>query len=155
MGRIVEPVGETQNGTRSGAAVRTGATLLDHTYSNEFNDALRASSSRVAASASGQTLHGNGPASRMARFESSTLGELKHHTGPLDGKRVLDFGCGTGTITPSLAMRATDVVAFDISSEAVDITAARLAEHGLDGGRSPSRTRTARSPSELGAFDSS
>ena len=84
-------------------------------------------------------LHGNGPGSRMARFEASTLPELIRHTGPLDGKRVLDFGCGSGTITPSLALRAKEVVAFDVNADAVAITRARLREHGLGARRRPPR----------------
>ena len=89
-------------------------------------------SSPRGAGTSGCVLHGNGPRSRMARFEASTLPELIRHTGALDGKRVLDFGCGSGTITPSLALRAKEVVAFDVNAEAVAITRARLREHGLD-----------------------
>jgi 2-polyprenyl-3-methyl-5-hydroxy-6-metoxy-1,4-benzoquinol methylase len=105
--------------------------LLDRTYSADFQDAL----TRFLATRGGRrwdTLHGNGPQSRMARFESTTLVELEHHTGPLTGKRVLDFGCGTGTITPSLALRAREVVAFDISVDAADITRRRLREHDLE-----------------------
>jgi SAM-dependent methyltransferase len=113
---------------REGSAVD----LLSHRYSDEFENAMRSFLETRGGAQKWSVLHGNGPESRMARFESSTLAELEYHTGRLDGKRVLDFGCGSGTITPSLALRAHEVVAFDVSPEAVDITRRRLHEHGLD-----------------------
>lgn len=106
------------------------STVLAQPYSERFNAAMSA----FLATRGGDrwfTLHGNGSGSRMARFEGETLAELEHHTGSLAGKRVLDFGCGSGTITPSLALRAREVVAFDVSAEAADITRLRLREHGL------------------------
>ena len=105
--------------------------LLERNYSADFETAL----DEFLATRGGEkwrTLHLNGPTSRMAIFERSTLREIEHHTGKIDGKRVLDFGCGTGTITPSLSLRAREVVAFDISPYAVDITRRRLAEHDLE-----------------------
>jgi SAM-dependent methyltransferase len=67
----------------------------------------------------------------MARFERETLGEVERHCGPLIDRRLLDFGAGTGTITPSLAVRGSEVVAFDISAPALDVARLRLHEHGL------------------------
>ena len=154
MGRSIEPVGEiVRTQPHRSSRPDRASTLLDHTYSNEFNEALRRFLEPRGGERKWADLHGNGPASRMARFESSTLGELEHHTGPLDGKRVLDFGCGTGTITPSLAMRAADVVAFDISADAVDITRRRLDEHGLDRVAVHRADSYREIASELGAFD--
>lgn len=46
---------------------------------------------------------------------------------PVDGLRVLDFGCGTGTLTEKLADRAAHVVAVDLSPKMI----ARLTAKGL------------------------
>jgi SAM-dependent methyltransferase len=105
--------------------------VLARPYSDDFTTAMDAFLA-VRGGAKWSTLHGNGPHSRMVRFEADTVAELEHHTGSLEGKRVLDFGCGSGTITPSLALRAREVVAFDVNAEAVEITRRRLHEHGLD-----------------------
>jgi SAM-dependent methyltransferase len=46
--------------------------------------------------------------------------------GPLQGKSVLDIGCGSGWVTLFLAAAGADVVAFDVSIEACRLTAATL-----------------------------
>ncbi|MFV0306221.1 MAG: methyltransferase domain-containing protein [Desertimonas sp.] len=129
------------------------AELLGHTYTADFERDLGAFLSTRGGTRRWSTLHGNGPRSRMAGFERATLAELEHHTGPLTGKRVLDFGCGSGTILPSIARRAAAAAGFDISAEAVAITRARLAEHGLGSvpvHRSDSYREIA---TDLGSFD--
>src|SRR5687767_9332260 len=98
--------------------------VLARPYSDDFTAAMDTFLA-VRGGEKWSRLHGNGPQSRMARFEAETLAELELHTGSLEGKRVLDFGCGSGTITPSLAFRARDVVAFDVNAEAVDLTRRR------------------------------
>ncbi|MBA2390548.1 MAG: class I SAM-dependent methyltransferase [Geodermatophilaceae bacterium] len=107
------------------------AELLDVGYSSAFEHAIDEFLSSRGGSGKWAALHGNAPGSRMAGFETATLAELERHVGALHGKRVLDFGCGTGTITPSLAVRASEVVAFDVSADAVEITRHRLREHDL------------------------
>jgi 2-polyprenyl-3-methyl-5-hydroxy-6-metoxy-1,4-benzoquinol methylase len=69
--------------------------------------------------------------SRLARFARSICPEIEYHCGPLTGKRVLDFGCGTGASTAALARLAGCLAAFDISPESVEIAKQRLLEHGL------------------------
>ena len=45
---------------------------------------------------------------------------------PLDGKRVLEVGCGTGRLTALAADRASSVYAFDPSAENVAAAQAAL-----------------------------
>src|SRR5262245_33745881 len=47
---------------------------------------------------------------------------------PLDGRRVLDVGCGRGRLTAFAAMHAASVYAFDPSAE--NVAAARAALTG-------------------------
>ncbi|MCX7021844.1 MAG: class I SAM-dependent methyltransferase [bacterium] len=75
--------------------------------------------------------HLGGPDSRVVRFTERLLPEIEFFCGPLDSKRVLDFGCGTGASTVALACRAGGVHAYDIDREALDICRLRLSEHGL------------------------
>jgi SAM-dependent methyltransferase len=56
-----------------------------------------------------------------------------HLLGPLQGKRVLDIGCGSGWITLFLAAAGADVVAFDVSYEGCRCTAATLRANGYRG----------------------
>jgi SAM-dependent methyltransferase len=49
----------------------------------------------------------------------------------LSGKRVLEYGCGTGWITVELAKRGAYVHAFDISPEAVSQAKASVRDAGL------------------------
>lgn len=46
----------------------------------------------------------------------------------LDGKRVLDVGCGTGRLTTFAAARAAAVYAFDPGGENVEAARATLAD---------------------------
>ncbi len=52
----------------------------------------------------------------------------------LTGRRVLDAGCGTGTLAADLARRGADVVAIDLSPTLVDLGRERIDAHfGLEG----------------------
>lgn len=130
-----------------------GDDLLRHEYSESFESELAQFLASRGGSAKWLTLHGNGPKSRMAGFETATLAELERHTGSLEGKRVLDFGCGTATITPSLARRAREVVAFDISPDAARITRSRLKEHGIQDVAVHCAESYAEVAGDLGTFD--
>jgi ubiquinone/menaquinone biosynthesis C-methylase UbiE len=45
--------------------------------------------------------------------------------------RVLDLGCGAGHVTFNVAARAKEVIAYDLSSEMLDVVARAAAERGL------------------------
>ena len=49
----------------------------------------------------------------------------------LEGKKVLEFGCGDGWFTRLLATKGAHVWTFDISSEAVKLTADRMRQLGF------------------------
>jgi S-adenosylmethionine-dependent methyltransferase len=50
---------------------------------------------------------------------------------PLEGARVLEIGCGTGSSTVALAEQGAEVVALDLSSEHIAIAEERCAVHGV------------------------
>jgi 2-polyprenyl-3-methyl-5-hydroxy-6-metoxy-1,4-benzoquinol methylase len=57
--------------------------------------------------------------------------QLRSALGDLNGKRVLEYGCGEGWITYDLARLGATVCAFDISPVAVNHTQATLSSAGL------------------------
>jgi 2-polyprenyl-3-methyl-5-hydroxy-6-metoxy-1,4-benzoquinol methylase len=75
--------------------------------------------------------HLGGPKSRLSAFVQFLYPEIEYHCGDLESKRVLDFGCGTGATTVTLAMHCKNVVAYDINKKSVEICKKRLEEHGL------------------------
>jgi ubiquinone/menaquinone biosynthesis C-methylase UbiE len=64
----------------------------------------------------------------LAGVETAAIERLVH----LDGKRVLDVGCGTGRLTRFAAERAADVYAFDPSAESVAEARAAVAAEARD-----------------------
>src|SRR5213083_1124920 len=54
--------------------------------------------------------------------------------GDVDGRRVVDFGCGSGANTALLAGRGAHVWAIDISQDLLRLGQRRLAVSGRDGG---------------------
>jgi SAM-dependent methyltransferase len=60
--------------------------------------------------------------------------------GPLEGKAVLDFGCGTGRLTRFVAERGADAVGVDATAEMIDVACSLSPgirfEH-IDGARLP------------------
>ncbi|MGQ0549355.1 MAG: class I SAM-dependent methyltransferase [Armatimonadota bacterium] len=75
--------------------------------------------------------HMGGPDSRLGRFETQLYPEIRYHCGDLSAKRVLDFGCGTGSATAALAPHCERLVAFDIDEKSVAVCLKRLEEHRL------------------------
>lgn len=76
--------------------------------------------------------HLGGPESRLATFALTVCPEIEYHCGSLKGKRVLDFGCGTGASTAALARFAGSVVAFDVWEESIGIARRRVRELGME-----------------------
>jgi len=68
--------------------------------------------------------------SRLDTFSHEVCPEVEYHCGLLKGRRVLDFGCGTGASTAALAHITDSVAAFDIWPESIEIAKQRLREHG-------------------------
>ena len=75
--------------------------------------------------------HLGGADSRLKWFGTRLCPEIEYRCGALEDKRVLDFGCGTGSATAPLAMRSPRVCAFDIDQESLDICRQRIEEHRL------------------------
>lgn len=59
--------------------------------------------------------------------------DMKTLLGDLDGKRVLELGCGDGWITIDLASKTETLDTFDISLTAIEITQRKLQKRGLEG----------------------
>lgn len=58
-------------------------------------------------------------------LHSSTHVGVVEFLGDLHGKRVLEFGCGTGTMSVLMAKSGADVTAFDLSPNSVEIARKR------------------------------
>ena len=76
-------------------------------------------------------IHLGGPNSRVVQFGKHLTPEIEYHCGDLKNKRILDFGCGTGSTTVALAQESNQVIAFDIDQESLNICKRRIREHGL------------------------
>jgi len=58
------------------------------------------------------------------------LGWILQHAGPLDGKHIVDVGCGGGILAESLAQAGAHVTGIDLAEKS--LTVAKL--HGLESG---------------------
>lgn len=58
--------------------------------------------------------------------------KIKQQIGNIKGKKLLEYGCGTGWITAELAAMAGFIESFDISDEAIGKTSELLKKHNLD-----------------------
>ena len=77
-----------------------------------------------------------GTFARYARPAGDTAYPLEyayHQLGDVSGKRVVDFGCGSGANTALLAGRGAHVWAIDISEDLLRLGRRRLAVSGRDG----------------------
>lgn len=57
-----------------------------------------------------------------------------HLLGDVEGKTILEYGCGDGVNTVLLANRGAKVISLDLSPELIDIARQRLATHGIESG---------------------
>ncbi|MFO1056738.1 MAG: class I SAM-dependent methyltransferase [Dongiaceae bacterium] len=69
----------------------------------------------------------------MGRWSRHLADELLRFAGPAPGERLLDLGCGTGSLSAALAARAEPaaIVGLDIAAPDVAFAAARLADPRL------------------------
>ena len=58
--------------------------------------------------------------------------EYVERGGPLDGRAVLDVGCGGGLLTEAMARRGARVVGLDLAHELVEVARRHAAQHGVD-----------------------
>jgi len=61
-----------------------------------------------------------------AGFTDIIFNAMMSKIGDVEDKKVLEFGCGEGWLTKTLAGRGAEVWAFDISNEAVEMTKKRF-----------------------------
>jgi len=59
--------------------------------------------------------------------------KMREMSGDITGKRVLEYGCGTGWITLDLASRGGIIDSFDISPVAIDRTKNLIEKYGFGG----------------------
>ena len=58
--------------------------------------------------------------------------KMKEKLGNIDGKRILEYGCGTGWVTAELSSMGGYIDAFDISDQAINRTKKNLSRKKLD-----------------------
>jgi ubiquinone/menaquinone biosynthesis C-methylase UbiE len=97
--------------------------------------------------------HLSGPASRIAQAAQFTIPEIEHLIGPLEGKQILDFGCGTGSTVVALQSSGAQVWGYDVSSARAEVARMRLREHGMDPGRVHASAEVTQTALEPGAYD--
>ena len=68
---------------------------------------------------------------RHTGFKSDIFSRMLEVMGDIEGKKVVEIGCGEGWLTRILAKKKADVYSFDISDEAINTVRSRLKEEGL------------------------
>ncbi len=69
---------------------------------------------------------------RHTGFKSNIFNRLLERMGDIEGKKVVEIGCGEGWLTRILAKKKADVYSFDISDEAIEKVRAMLRNEGLE-----------------------
>ncbi len=60
------------------------------------------------------------------------LGYIEEHAGGLEGKRVLDVGCGGGILSEAMAARGAEVTGIDMGEAPLEVARLHLLESGLE-----------------------
>jgi ubiquinone/menaquinone biosynthesis C-methylase UbiE len=68
---------------------------------------------------------------RHTGFKSIIFNRMLEYMGDIEGKKVVEIGCGTGWLTRILAKKKADVHSFDISDEAIKKVQSMLKKEGL------------------------
>lgn len=63
---------------------------------------------------------------------TATMVGVNEFLGDLQGKRILEYGCGLGEITSLLAKTTGNVVAFDLSKKSVEVARLRGRTNGVE-----------------------
>lgn len=122
--------GSSFGATSHGGSHATSASYLERrAWIGEYFD-------RTAAAA-WKTLTSDAPVSRIRASVRAGRDEMRHTllnwmSPDLHGVRILDAGCGTGTLAMDLARRGAEVVAIDLSPTLVDHARERAAAEGVE-----------------------
>lgn len=87
---------------------------------------------------------------RQEKLLEDTLGQL---LGGLEGKNILDVGCGTGRLTRWLAKAGANATGVDFSVEAVEAAKAETQAQGLQATFEVADVLSGTLPGERGSFD--
>lgn len=72
-----------------------------------------------------------GPCKPLHEINPLRLGFIQQHAGDLNGKRILDIGCGGGILTESLANLGAKMTGIDLSADAIEVAKDHAAKQKL------------------------
>ena len=130
LGSKLSPTsGSSFEATSPGGSHATSASYLERrAWIGEYFDRT--------ASTAWKTLTSDAPVSRVRATVRAGRDQMRHTllnwlSPDLHGVRILDAGCGTGTLAIDLAKRGAEVVAIDLSSTLVEHARERAEEEGV------------------------
>src|SRR5262249_35768050 len=120
-----------ESGRRSGSRIgeggidRDGHMLAERGHIHEWeHEGIRRSSIESAYKGKGVLHYSKGDIDRYLEASADTIYPLEYShylAGDLEGKTVLDFGCGTGKSSVLLAKRGAKVIGLDISEPIMQV----------------------------------